>query len=197
MAKLSFERIAITAFLEPGGFGPLWVWSMPANQAYELCMRPKFDPHGEIEALLLGGPAAGDHAGREAFELRCIQAFSHPDSDTRWIESASRLGQRIQTLTGALSLCLDHELGFLDLLIHMPASTAHMPRHVRASPSDALIQGFASLWGAPIRFCGQVDEEAWDTYAERSLAVKSLMDREELSQAAEDPAGGRSEAKRL
>jgi hypothetical protein len=197
MTKLSFERIAITAFLEPGGFGPLWVWSMSASQAYELCMRPKFDPNGDIETLLLGGPCAEDHAGRAAFELHVIQALSHPEADTRWIESASRLGQRIQTLTGAQSLSLDHELGFLDLLIHIPSSSASMPRHAKASPSDALIQGFFFLWGADIRFCGLVDEESWDTYAERAIAVKSLMDRAELIQATSGPECSTSGTKRL
>lgn len=189
MPKLSFDRVAITAFLESGGFGPLYVWSLPASDIFELCARtPRFDPDCEIEPLLLGGCQGGSHPGREALEDHFRIALAHPDG-AHALQSGSAMGRRVSTLAGASTVSLDLELGFLDLLIHAPSQDDTLPRSARTNPEQSMILGFFELWGKRPVFCGIVEEDDWDSYDERARAVLALLERAEIGGSSREGAG--------
>ena len=183
MGKLAFERIAITAFLEPGGLGPLWVWRVSASRIFDICAaKPSFDPTCEIESLLIGGCERGAHPGRHALELIFCASMSRP-GELPILRSASAMGHRASVLIGSTpAKSLDLEIGFLDLLIHAPRDEEHLPRWARIDPAKALAQSFHALWGVAPIFCGCVEEEDWDTYGERAAAVLSIIERSEIEE---------------
>lgn len=197
MPKTAFPRAAVTAFLEPGGFGDLWVWRVDAAELMELCSaKPKFDPRGDIETLLLGGCDTGDHPGREALEDHFRAALAHPEPPGG-LASGSAMSRRAEALVGACLRSLDMELGFLDLLIHAPRDDARLPRSAQADPARAMPCGFQALWGArALVYCGRVPEEDWDTYEERARAVLALVERSEIEGASE-ASGDHAEPRRL
>jgi hypothetical protein len=180
MNSLSFNRVAITAFLEPGGFGPLLVWSLAARDVFALCSsKPSFDPQCEIESLLIGGCERGGHPGRQTLEDHCRVCLAHPEN-ARALQSGSAIGRRTQVLIGSSPLrSLDLEMGFLDLLIHAPSSDEPLPRSF-SHPQRSMISGFAQLWGLYPIFCGVVEESEWNTYEERACAVLALMEKSDL-----------------
>ena len=99
-------------------------------------------------------------------------------------------------LTGAGALALDREMGFLDLLIHVPDRDAPVPRPALRRPREALPEGAMRAWGVRVEFCGVVDEGQWDSYAERAAAVAALLERGALDgcvpgqdQGRDDPRG--------
>lgn len=190
MKPLSFPRVAITAFLEPGGVGALRVWSLESRDIFELCLsKPNFDPQCEIESLLLGGCEGGAHPGREILEDHCRMCLAHPEA-ARGLRSGSATGRRAQALVGSTPLLsLDLEMGFLDLLIHAPASDEPLPLRALVHPERSLVLGFQRLWGLTPVYCGAVEESDWETYAQRSRAVFALMEASDLAGSA---ASGRS-----
>lgn len=182
MARNAFSQAAITAFLEPGGFGDLFVWRISSDQLMQLCAsKPKFDPCGTIETLILGGASAGD-PGREALEDHFRAALAKPGS-ADCLASGSAVSRRAGSLVGSTSSAFDLELGFLDLLIHIPSPLETLPSPILRSPESAMCQGFLSTWGACLVYCGRVAEAEWNTYNERALAVLALVERSELSEA--------------
>jgi hypothetical protein len=143
----------------------------------DLCStKPKFDPDGDIETLLLGAEANPDHPGREALENHMRTALAYP-APPDGIECGSAMGKRAHALLGATARSADIEIGFLDLLIHMPAADARLPKKSKTNPVDSMIDGFQAIWGSQLVFCGVVDESQWDTYIERASAVMALIER--------------------
>lgn len=193
MNSLAFPRVAITAFLEPGGFGPLRVWRLESSDLFSLCLsKPGFDPQCEIEALLLGGCERGAHPGRQALEDHSRRCLTHPD-EPRGIQSGSAVGRRTQVLIGSSHLrSLDLEMGFLDLLIHVPASDEPLPRGALVHPERSLVRGFDFLWGLRPIYCGAVEESDWDTYEQRARAVLALMEASDLHAATASGRGSSS-----
>lgn len=188
MARTAFAQAAITAFLEPGGFGELFVWRISAEELMDLCAtHAKFDPHGSIETLILGGCSCGEHPGREALEDHFRTALASPESP-ECLASGSAVSRRAESLVGSTLACFDFELGFLDLLIHVPSASESLPKSILRSPAASLCKSFAATWGAQPIYCGSVLEDEWKTYHERALAVLALIERSEI----EESTGGRA-----
>lgn len=196
MARNAFAQAAITAFLEPGGFGDLFVWRISSDQLMQLCAsKPKFDPCGTIETLILGGARAGD-LGREALEDHFRAALAKPGS-VECLSSGSAVSRRAGSLVGSTASAFDLELGFLDLLIHIPNPLEALPPPVLRAPESAMCQGFLSAWGVSLAYCGRVEEAQWNTYNERALAVLALIERSELAEASLAPNSSASRSTRL
>lgn len=182
MARNAFTQAAITAFLEPGGFGDLFVWRISSDQLMQLCSsKPKFDPCGTIETLILGGASAGG-LGREALEDHFRAALAKPGS-AECLASGSAVTRRAGSLVGSTASAFDLELGFLDLLIHIPNPQDSLHAPLLRCPESAMCQGFLSAWGVSLVYCGKVAEADWNTYNERALAVLALIERSELEEA--------------
>lgn len=190
MSALAFERAAFTAFLEPGGFGPLYVWSVPGRSLLRACLQtPGFDPSGSARSLLLGGCLDGSHPGREALEDRARDALAYPERPGP-LRSGSSMGRRRSALAGPGGRALDGSMGYLDLLLTLDADPdLPPPRSAARRPREALSEGMLALWGLEARYCGVVDEEDWDSFEQRAAAVLALLERSEMMGAGPFQAG--------
>jgi hypothetical protein len=177
MTSLAFERVALTAFLEPRSRGPLWVWRVDASRLAQLCDNRAFDSSGMIQALLLGGCVDGSHPGRAALEDRMREAFGSP-KERQGLDCASEARMRVQTFKRS-GQALDQSMGFLDLLLRSNGSARFTSDLLHELP-DAWPEALMERWGLEAIHCGEVAESDWDSYPERARAVLALIERSEI-----------------
>lgn len=194
MSPLCVDRVAITAFMEPG-IGLLLVWRAESREILRLCLsKPAFDPAGHIRGLLAKGCPNGSHPGREALEDHARAAWSGPESPGP-IASGSAMGRREAALSGPRG-SLDLSMGYLDLLLTVaPDADEGLPRGPSRRPEPAMVEGWDLAWGGRVHFCGQVEEDEWDSVEERASAVLALLERSELAERTSEASG--SGARRL